>query len=90
MEVNNSGSWTPVQQGPGTAYAATGQADGTYSYRVQACNVSGGAQQCSGWSNVVNMTVLLPPFGTDIERWWHQHHRQLWFDLERGCDRDHV
>ena len=56
MQVNG-GAWTTVQTGTGTAYDATGQANATYSYRVQACNVGG----CSGWSNTVTTNVLLPP-----------------------------
>ncbi len=61
MEVNNSGTWTQVQQGTGTAYDAVGQANGTYSYRVEACNVSGGMQHCSLWSNTVSQPVLHVP-----------------------------
>jgi YD repeat-containing protein len=57
MEVNNSGNWTPVQSGTGTAYDAVGQTDATYDYRVEACNVAG----CSPWSNIVMTSVLLPP-----------------------------
>ena len=56
MQVNN-GAWTTVQTGTGTAYDATGQTDATYNYRVEACNVGG----CSGWSNTVTTSVLLPP-----------------------------
>jgi len=57
MQVNG-GAWTQVQSGTGTAYDATGQTNATYSYRVEACNA---APQCSGWSNVVTTSVLLPP-----------------------------
>ena len=53
----NGGAWSTVQTGTGTAYDATGQTNATYSYRVQACNVGG----CSGWSNTVTTSVLLPP-----------------------------
>ncbi|GGA16898.1 hypothetical protein [Dyella nitratireducens] len=56
MQVNG-GAWTTVQTGTGTAYDATGQTDATYSYRVESCNVGG----CSGWSNTVTTSVLLPP-----------------------------
>jgi len=56
MQVNG-GAWSTVQTGTGTAYDATGQADATYSYRVEACNVGG----CSAWSNTVTTSVLLPP-----------------------------
>ena len=57
MEVNNSGNWTQVQSGTGTAYDAVGQTDATYSYRVEACNVAG----CSGWSSPINTSVLQVP-----------------------------
>ncbi|GFZ87883.1 RHS repeat protein [Dyella caseinilytica] len=56
MQVNGS-TWSPVQSGTGTAYDATGQADGTYSYQVAGCNAAG----CSVWSNTTTATVLLPP-----------------------------
>jgi YD repeat-containing protein len=57
MQVNG-GAWTQVQSGTGTAYDAVGQANATYSYRVEACNA---APTCSGWSNVVTTSVLLIP-----------------------------
>jgi hypothetical protein len=56
MQING-GAWTQVQSGTGTAYDAVGQTNATYSYRVEACNAGG----CSGWSNVVTTSVLLPP-----------------------------
>jgi len=56
MQVNG-GAWSPVQSGTGTAYDATGQSNGTYSYQVAACNAAG----CSAWSNTTTATVLLPP-----------------------------
>ena len=56
MQVNG-GAWTQVQSGTGTAYDAVGQTNATYSYRVESCNAGG----CSGWSNVVTTSVLLPP-----------------------------
>lgn len=56
MQINGGG-WSEVQRGTGTAYDATGQTNATYSYRVEGCNVGG----CSGWSNTVTTSVLLPP-----------------------------
>ncbi|WP_158544944.1 fibronectin type III domain-containing protein [Dyella monticola] len=61
MQVNG-GAWTTVQTSTGTAYDATGQTDATYAYRVEACNVAG----CSGWSNTVTTTVLLPPGASSL------------------------
>jgi hypothetical protein len=57
QEQVNGGAWTAMQPTTGTAYDATGQTDATYSYEVKACNVAG----CSGWSNIVTTSVLLPP-----------------------------
>ena len=47
------GSPTVVHSGAGTSKYVTGKSDGTYYYRVKACNACG----CSGWSNVEDITV---------------------------------
>jgi len=57
QEQVNGGAWNNVQSSAGISWGASGKANGTYGYRVQACNVSG----CSGWSGVGNTTVLFPP-----------------------------
>ncbi len=43
--------------GGGTSKGLSGKSNGTYGYRVQACNVGG----CSGWSSTRSISVLLPP-----------------------------
>jgi YD repeat-containing protein len=57
QEQVNGGAWATVQTGTGTAYDAVNQVNGTYTYRVEACNVGG----CSAWSNTATTTVLWPP-----------------------------
>jgi YD repeat-containing protein len=53
----NGGSWTTIQSSSATSWAASGEGDGTYAYRVQACNVGG----CGPWSATGTTTVTLPP-----------------------------
>ncbi len=58
QESTNGGStWTSVQSNGSTNWSTSGRGNGSYSYRVQACNVGG----CAGWSGVGTTTVLLPP-----------------------------
>ncbi|SFK75849.1 hypothetical protein [Rhodanobacter glycinis] len=59
QQRDNGGAWTTVQDGTATSWAATGKSDGTYSYRVRACNVTG----CGAWSGVASVIVqrLTPP-----------------------------
>jgi len=53
----DSGGWSTVQSSGATSWGASGQATGTYGYRVQACNASG----CGPWSGTGTTNVLLPP-----------------------------
>jgi YD repeat-containing protein len=57
QEQVNGGAWATVQGSAATSWAAGGKSNGSYGYRVQACNSSG----CNAWSNVASVTVLLPP-----------------------------
>lgn len=57
QESANGGAWTQVQASGNTSWVASGKSNGSYGYRVQACNVAG----CSGWSGTGTTTVLLPP-----------------------------
>ena len=58
QESTNGGStWASVQSNGSTSWSTSGRGNGSYSYRVQACNVGG----CAGWSGVGTTTVLLPP-----------------------------
>jgi YD repeat-containing protein len=57
QEQLNGGAWSTAYNGSATSDAISGKADGTYGYRVQACN----AGACGGWSSTANVSVLLPP-----------------------------
>ncbi|WP_158497855.1 RHS repeat protein [Pseudoxanthomonas suwonensis] len=57
QEQIDGGSWSLIQDAAGTSRAISGKGNGTYGYRVQACNSSG----CGGYSAVSSTTVLLPP-----------------------------
>ncbi len=62
LEEDTSGSFgSPaiVYSGSGTSKYITGRSDGTYYYRVNACNACG----CSGWSNVEDIEVSIPDVG---------------------------
>jgi YD repeat-containing protein len=56
----NGGAWTTLQSTAATTGSVSGEGNGTYGYRVQACYTIG-ATACSGWSATVSVTVLLPP-----------------------------
>ncbi|WP_314101486.1 RHS repeat protein [uncultured Stenotrophomonas sp.] len=53
----NSGGWGEIQRDGSTQRGLSYGADGTYAYRVLACNSAG----CSGYSNVASTVVTLPP-----------------------------
>jgi YD repeat-containing protein len=53
----NGGGWQTVQYMTATSWNATGKNNGTYDYRVQACNSSG----CSPWSATASVVVALAP-----------------------------
>jgi uncharacterized delta-60 repeat protein len=58
LEEDTSGSFgspTVVHSGSGTSKYITGRSDGTYYYRVNACNACG----CGGWSNVEDIEVSI-------------------------------
>ncbi|QRP64039.1 fibronectin type III domain-containing protein [Rhodanobacter sp. FDAARGOS 1247] len=57
QEQVNGGSWATIQNNGTTSKAISGKGNGSYGYRVQACNVSG----CGPWSATDTTTVLLPP-----------------------------
>jgi len=52
----NGGGWTTVLSSAATSWAASGEASGSYGYRIQSCNVSG----CSGWSATATAAVTIP------------------------------
>jgi hypothetical protein len=57
QEQVNGGGWSTVQTNGMTSWSTSGRSNGTYGYRVQACNVGG----CGPWSATGTTTVLLPP-----------------------------
>ncbi|NKB39016.1 MAG: hypothetical protein GKR93_17935 [Gammaproteobacteria bacterium] len=56
-EQFNGGSWTVVQNTSALNMNITGRGDGTYTYRVKACNASG----CSASTSTISVAVLLVP-----------------------------
>jgi YD repeat-containing protein len=55
----NSGSWSAAAtvDSSATGEYITGKSNGTYGYRVRACNIAG----CGPWSSAASVTVLHPP-----------------------------
>ncbi len=51
------GGWTLQYNASGTSHAFSGKANGSYAYRVRACNVAG----CGGYSASATVQVTLPP-----------------------------
>lgn len=51
----DSGAWGEIYSGTGTSQALTGLVDGTYNYRVKACNSNG----CGGYRTIGNTTLVL-------------------------------
>ncbi|MBD8874360.1 hypothetical protein [Rhodanobacter sp. DHB23] len=57
LSSNGGSTWSTAYNGSATSWGASGQGNGSYVYRVEACNVGG----CSAWSSSGTTTVLLPP-----------------------------
>ncbi|MDW2981379.1 MAG: hypothetical protein WBG81_09410 [Rhodanobacter sp.] len=57
QEQVNGGAWTTVQTNALTSWSTSSRGNGSYGYRVQACNAGG----CGPWSSTGTTTVLLPP-----------------------------
>lgn len=57
QEQVNGGAWATAQSSSALSWVASGKGNGSYGYRVQACNSSG----CGAWSTTASVTVLLPP-----------------------------
>lgn len=53
-----AGAWAEVQNSAALSKPFSGKADGSYSYRVRACNNVAG---CGSYSAIVTTTVLTPP-----------------------------
>ena len=57
QQLAPGGSWAAVLSSAALSWSASGEASGSYSYQVQACNAVG----CGPWSGVATDTVTLPP-----------------------------
>jgi YD repeat-containing protein len=57
QEQFNGGGWSTVQANGNTSWGASGKGNGSYGYRVQACNAGG----CGPWSGTSNVSVTLIP-----------------------------
>lgn len=56
-ESFNGGSWTVVHDVAGQSRSFSGRPEGSFTYRIRACNPVG----CSGWSAVSSLQVLYAP-----------------------------
>lgn len=57
QQQKDGGTWTTVFDGSDTSTGLSGRTDGTYKYRVRACNSSG----CSTYTESTSFSVDLPP-----------------------------
>jgi YD repeat-containing protein len=53
----NNGSWSNIYSGAAVSQAYSAVPQGTYAYRVRACNPAG----CSNWSNSASVVVIYAP-----------------------------
>ena len=64
QEQVNSGAWATIQASNASSKAITGKSNGSYGYRVQACNAGG----CGPWSSTGTAVVALaPPAPTSVQ-----------------------
>lgn len=56
-QSKDGGTWSQIHAAGGTSKAVSGLGNGSYRFRVRACNAGG----CSGYSAIVTTAVLLPP-----------------------------
>jgi len=57
QQSSNGGSWSTAYTGSATSKALSGKGNGTYTYRVEACNAGG----CGAWSATHAIKVALIP-----------------------------
>ena len=57
QERVGTGSWSTIQNSSARTKAISGKSNGSYGYRVQACNTGG----CGAWSSTKTITVALVP-----------------------------
>lgn len=60
---NGGTTWTTAYSGTATSAALTGLGNGSYTYRVQACNTAGGGSACTAWATGGPLVVTHPPAG---------------------------
>lgn len=65
-EKVGSGGWAEVANAAATSKAFTGKANGTYQYRVRACNASGCGMYSAIATTVVTLTPVIPATPTGI------------------------
>nr|QNO43843.1 hypothetical protein HEAIHDEL_00005 [Methanosarcinales archaeon ANME-2c ERB4] len=85
LEEDTSGSFgspTVVYFGSGTSKYITGRRDGTYYYRVNACNACG----CSGWSNVEDIEVSISHEGEGWNRTFGGADRDVAYSVQQTSD----
>lgn len=56
-ERANGGAWTQVENVAGTSKTFSGKPDGSYAYRIAACNAAG----CGGFGVIITVPVQRPP-----------------------------
>ncbi len=61
QSVNGGTSWSTAYTGVGTSVALSGLADGSYIYRLQACNNTADNSACTAWVAAGPMVVSHPP-----------------------------
>ncbi|GLS26424.1 fibronectin type III domain-containing protein [Marinibactrum halimedae] len=60
-QKKNNGNWSSVYRGPNRSQQINGLTDGTYEFRVRACNVYGSSTVCSGYRQSSTTTVVVSP-----------------------------
>jgi YD repeat-containing protein len=88
QEQVNGGGWTQVYAGGGTSFTPGAKYNGTYGYRVQACNAGG----CSAWSGASAVAVSLHmPLPANGQSYWQTYmistttgNMSIGFDIVNG------
>ncbi|MCD9461084.1 fibronectin type III domain-containing protein, partial [Marinibactrum halimedae] len=61
QQRRNNGNWTTIDSGSDTQHSINNSTDGTYQFRVRACNQVGSFTQCSGFRESSNSIVAITP-----------------------------
>lgn len=62
QEQAEGGAWQGIYSGSERSRAISGKTDGSYGYRVRACNSTG----CGGWSATATVVIQRPPSGSPV------------------------